>query len=203
MRRETYPRRIFVQPDDIPQASRRFVDCLNLTLDLWEVGPTKDGSTVDTGGHTRWGISARAFPEVDIASLTVGGAAALYHSQYWHPLGLDDLRSWRVAAKVFDIVVNLGPRQEGGRLTVGAGPKVAQRALAHVGRDVVVDGLFGPKTRAALNDLPQLEALNALCVEQSRHYSRLALRDGAKYGRYEGGWLARAAWWPRPTYVRP
>lgn len=195
--------RTFIRPNDVPQASRRFVDALNLTLDLWEVGPTRDGETVDTGGHTRWGISARAFPEVDIASLTVEGAARLYLDNFWAPLGLDDLHSWRVAAKVFDVVVNLGPRQEAGRLTPGAGTKLVQRAVERLGVAIVVDGLIGPATRAAINSKPQLEVLSALSVEQARHYARLAVRDGAQYGRYENGWMARAAWWPRPTYTRP
>lgn len=40
----------------------------------------------DPGGETNFGISKRAFPEVDIKNLTRDGAKDLYRSHYWVPL---------------------------------------------------------------------------------------------------------------------
>lgn len=40
----------------------------------------------DPGGETKWGISKRAFPEVDIANLSRDDAKALYKAHYWDPL---------------------------------------------------------------------------------------------------------------------
>lgn len=40
----------------------------------------------DPGGETNWGISKRAFPEVDIKNLSKDAAKALYKVHYWQPL---------------------------------------------------------------------------------------------------------------------
>ncbi len=37
----------------------------------------------DPGGETRYGISKRAFPKVDIANLTINKAKAIYKAFYW------------------------------------------------------------------------------------------------------------------------
>ena len=39
----------------------------------------------DPGGETNWGISKRAFPQVDIKALTRDDAKALYRANYWDP----------------------------------------------------------------------------------------------------------------------
>lgn len=43
-------------------------------------------SVTDPGGETNWGISKRAFPNVDIKNLTRDQAKAIYRSNYWMPL---------------------------------------------------------------------------------------------------------------------
>lgn len=40
----------------------------------------------DPGGETNWGISKRAFPELDIKTLTREQASAVYRAHYWDPL---------------------------------------------------------------------------------------------------------------------
>ncbi len=61
----------------------------------------------DTGGLTRYGISQRAFPNVDIAGLTRAGAIRLYRIHYWDKLDCDSLPDdIRLAA--FDCAVNQG-----------------------------------------------------------------------------------------------
>lgn len=64
--------------------------------------------TTDSGGLTKWGISQRAFPDLNIASLTREDAARLYEAHYWRPLHCDAL-PWPLAAYVFDAAVNQGP----------------------------------------------------------------------------------------------
>ena len=71
----------------------------------------EEGGTVnnaqDPGGLTRFGISKQAFPDVDIANLTVDQAKQLYRDHYWTPLLPYKLpeRFMRVA---FDTAVNMG-----------------------------------------------------------------------------------------------
>lgn len=119
--------------------------------------------------------------------MTIERARELYHRDYWARLALDDLQDWRVAAKLFDIAVNLG---------VHAASLLAQRALGLVGRAVPVDGKVGPMTRAALDSVEPMQMIAALCVEQARHYERLILRTATMYGAFERGWMRRAAWVP-------
>ena len=59
------------------------------TLAVNEVLGEEDGyvnNPSDPGGETKWGISKRAFPDVDIANLTRDDAKALYKTHYWDPL---------------------------------------------------------------------------------------------------------------------
>ncbi len=44
---------------------------------------------VDPGGETKYGISKRANPEVDIKNLTLDGAIAIYKRKYWDRYQLD------------------------------------------------------------------------------------------------------------------
>ena len=41
----------------------------------------------DPGGETKYGISKRAYPAVDIRNLTLEAAKAIYKRDYWRPVG--------------------------------------------------------------------------------------------------------------------
>lgn len=61
----------------------------------------------DPGGETKFGISKRAYPAIDIANLTIDQAKAIYRRDYWAPLQLD-ARPWGPALVLFDCAVNQG-----------------------------------------------------------------------------------------------
>lgn len=68
------------------------------------------GLTTDTGGVTKYGISAKAHPGVDIAHLSRDDAAEIYHREYWRAIDADALPpNMRLAA--FDSAVNQGVGQ--------------------------------------------------------------------------------------------
>lgn len=75
----------------------------------------------DPGGETNFGISKRAYPQLDIKNLTREQAADIYRRDYWQRAGCDSL-PWPLSACVFDAAVNCG---------VGR----AQLWLAHAGGD--------------------------------------------------------------------
>lgn len=60
----------------------------------------------DPGGETKYGLSKRANPDLDIANLTLDQAHAIYRTKYW-PQGAD---SWPYAEALlcFDTAVNGG-----------------------------------------------------------------------------------------------
>lgn len=60
---------------------------------------------VDPGGETNFGISKKAYPDVDIASLTLDAAKAIYLRDYWNALELDG-RPYGPALCLFDCAVN-------------------------------------------------------------------------------------------------
>jgi len=64
-------------------------------------------NSIDPGGETKFGISKRAYPDLDIAALTLEAARAIYLKDYWNALGLDE-RPYGAALCLFDCGVNQG-----------------------------------------------------------------------------------------------
>lgn len=63
--------------------------------------------THDTGGLTKFGISQKAHPDVDIANLTQEKAAAIFKSDYWDKINGDTLPA-NVQHTAMDAAVNQG-----------------------------------------------------------------------------------------------
>lgn len=61
----------------------------------------------DPGGETNFGISKRAFPNLDIKNLTRDQAKKIYFDKYWIKSGCDKL-SWPLNLVVMDTAVNCG-----------------------------------------------------------------------------------------------
>ena len=61
----------------------------------------------DPGGETRYGISKRAYPDVDILRLTEDEAKAIYKRDYWDTLRPDEIPE-PLAICLFDAAVNMG-----------------------------------------------------------------------------------------------
>jgi lysozyme family protein len=61
----------------------------------------------DPGHETRFGISKRAYPNLDIKQLTLEQAKQIYYRDYWVPAGCNALIP-SMALLVFDCAVNMG-----------------------------------------------------------------------------------------------
>ena len=85
----------------------------------------------DLGGETKYGISKKAYPLLDIRSLTEEEAKAIYRRDYWDPLMADELPA-KLAVVAFDCAVNQG---------TGRAIRLLQSLLG-----VEADGKIGPKT---------------------------------------------------------
>ncbi len=64
----------------------------------------------DPGGETKYGISKRAYPDLDIKALTKAQAGEIYRKDYWEPLRCDEL-AWPLNLVHFDAGVNHGKGQ--------------------------------------------------------------------------------------------
>lgn len=92
----------------------------------------------DPGGETKFGISKRAYPDVNIASLTIEQAKVIYKRDYWDRARCDELPPV-VSFQVFDTAVNSG---------IGQSIRFLQRAVG-----VADDGQVGPLTVNAVRRL--------------------------------------------------
>lgn len=123
----------------------------------------------DPGGLTRWGISQRAFPDVDIALLTESAAKQIFRDHYWTPCQCDLLPP-SIAVAVADSAFNQGVR----RATV-----LLQRALR-----VEEDSILGPETiQAAQGAIPK-----DLLVDFLSHRALAYAEGNPKFRR---GWFRR------------
>ena len=74
----------------------------------WEGGYSNDPR--DPGGETKYGISKRSYPELDISKLTLKQAEEIYYQNYWLKTGCDEL-PYPFNIVVFDTAVNMGRRR--------------------------------------------------------------------------------------------
>ena len=86
----------------------KFDDIINEVLES-EGGSRITKDPLDAGGTTKYGISQRAYPKLDIEKLTEQEAKNIYHLDYWIPS-----KASKVPAQIreiyFDMVVNFGQR---------------------------------------------------------------------------------------------
>lgn len=128
---------------------------------------------------TKYGISAAAYPNLDIANLTRDQAAAIYQSDYWNKISGNALPSG-VDIMVFDTAVNSG---------VGAASHLLQRAAGMSEADQ--DGDIGPKTLAAVQQFAANHGVKSLIIEYQAERN-VALTENADEWAENGlGWSRR------------
>jgi lysozyme family protein len=127
----------------------------------------------DPGGETKFGISKRAYPNLNIKNLTISDAKNIYLRDYWAKLQLDKLPEI-IRFDMFDAAVNSG-------LSLAA--KLLQRAVK-----VADDGVIGPGTLAAAN------AMKPETLDKRINGQRLLfLSDTPNWPTYGKGWVRRVA----------
>lgn len=89
------------------QRSIEFERALEFVL-KWEGGYVNDPA--DPGGETKYGISKRSYPGLDIRGLTRDEAGDIYWTDYWLRAGCEGLE-WPLSLVVFDTSVNMGVRR--------------------------------------------------------------------------------------------
>lgn len=127
----------------------------------------------DRGGETKWGISKRAFPDLDVRHLTREQAKEIYRVEYWGRCQCEKLPA-PLAMVLMDGAVNQGPERA---------IRMLQQALA-----VRADGIIGPETVEAAGRADLRAAVLELIARRAYRY---ALHP--EVTRFGLGWYRRLA----------
>jgi lysozyme family protein len=124
----------------------------------------------DPGGETKFGITKRSYPFLNIAALSLEQAKAIYKKDYWDKCRCDELPA-PLNLYTFDAAVNQG---------IEPAILILQKTLGVVG-----DGKIGSQTIAAAQNAPQ-EAAALYMADRAIRYT--GTRNFDRYGR---GWMKR------------
>jgi len=137
---------------------------------------TKD--PLDAGGTTKYGISQRAYPKLNIEELTERDAKVIYLDDYWIPAKTDKVPA-QIREIYFDMVVNFGRR---------SAVRVLQQACNGKNTyDIKVDGRIGPATIGACKNV-EPDRLRAYRVLK---FANIVIRKPSQE-KYWYGWFRRA-----------
>jgi lysozyme family protein len=127
----------------------------------------------DAGGETKYGISKRSYPNVDIKNLTKEQASEIYKTDFYDKCKIDAIHNDLVAIHVFDFAINSG---------ISRAVKVLQSVCG-----VKADGIIGMDTITKVNSRDMsLNYINA----RIDFYKNIGVGTNAKFLQ---GWLNRVS----------
>lgn len=166
------------------------IDKLIARVIVREGGDAYTNDPDDAGGPTKYGVTLGALSEwrgrpvsaSDVQNLTRDEAVAIYRKRYF-PAGFEVIKDEAVLELLFDFGVNSGP---------AAAVMALQTVLKRIGKyDGEIDGGFGPKSRVALAEVRNIEALfYALKCERYELFMRYIGRSPSQ-SKYAAGWSNR------------
>ncbi len=141
----------------------------------------------DLGGETKYGISKKSYPHLDIKNLTVEHAKVIYYYDYFVKGKFDEIAkiSFQVASKGCDIAINCG---------------------IHKSHVILVDAIneFKPEYKISKIDTDYLlflqkivltrrlsSYIDAIIKHQTNYYISLVEKN-PKLSKFLNGWLKRA-----------
>jgi len=147
----------------------------------------------DPGGETYCGISRKNFPrwdgwhsidylkhKINLETQEVPEleekVADFYYQNFWTPLSLDKIQSFKKAKVLFDAGVNMGLHNT---------KKLAQKVLK-----VTPDGIIGPITIKALNEIDEDYFVAEFKLKRIEYYINLTKRKPV-FRKYIVGWVSR------------
>lgn len=125
----------------------------------------------DPGGETKFGISKRSFPNLDIKNLSRDQAKEIYRSHYWVKCQCDLLPPC-LRLMVFDCAVNQGSSRAG---------RILQESVK-----ATIDGVIGPETLRAARTIDAADAVSFYAMRRHQSYTR-----NPRWGIYGAGWSKR------------
>lgn len=137
-------------------------------------GDTSDHSA-DAGGFTRFGLSSKAFPDLDLSKITLVQAMDLYREKYWDTIQGDKLPA-ALGMVLFDWAVN-------------SGVATAVENLQAILGGLEVDGILGRMTLSAVEKTDQIALISRLL--QARADDRIHQASRPDQRVFLKGWMRR------------
>ena len=171
--------------DFLNRFPKEFLSAWEKTM-RWEGGAVAHNVSGDTGGWTKYGISQKAYPKLDIKNLSARDAIELAYYDYWALMQCDKIAEYSpiAAGHVFDIGFNMGHRW---------GIKMLQRAInqLHNAKVLKDDGIYGRLTHAELQCVNPESLNNALRHVRIKRFKWLATVNPINR-KFLKGWTNRA-----------
>ena len=125
----------------------------------------------DSGGQTKYGISKKAFPNVNVINLTEQQAIDIYKNNFYNVCMIDSINDELLALHVFDFAVNAG---------IGRSVKTLQKIVGSA-----QDGIIGAKTLSMVNSG---NFTDDFIQARTNFYKSIGVEKNAKFLK---GWLNR------------
>jgi len=151
----------------------KFSQLLNNWLFDQEGGLSNDST--DRGGKTNYGISKRAYPELDIQNLTQAEASNIYYHDYWLTSHCDKLPE-KIAPLVFDSAVQHGTKNA----------IIFLQSALRIKRD----GIFGKKTKRHAMRAQDEQLIPEYLSYRARFYCQI-VRKNPSQAKFIRGWNKR------------
>jgi lysozyme family protein len=129
----------------------------------------------DPGGETKYGISKRAYPTINIKELTVEDASAIYYNDYWLKLKIENIKNEELKLHIFDMAVN-------------AGIKTAIKLLQGI-VGTTQDGVLGSRSEAKMA-LYQGDIVESYKKARIDYYNKL-IKNKPQLQVFIKGWINR------------
>lgn len=126
----------------------------------------------DAGGETKWGISKRSYPSLDIKNLTKEQAKTIYHQDYWLKSYADKLPS-DVRYIHFDTAINMG---------LNRAAKLLQRSIG----GIAIDGIIGNQTLSNVSRT----TIYKYALYRLAYYNKIIGKKNSQV-KYINGWTNR------------
>lgn len=148
-------------------------------------GKTETNDPHDHGRDSKYGISQRAYPSINISELTESEALDIYERDFWKKYSLDSVNSQEIATQFLLLLVNMNPEEA---------IKIMQTAInscSDLSPPLIVDGHLGFLTMNSINSCESLQLSDRIRIEAITFYLKRTDEDSSQRG-FLRSWVRRA-----------
>jgi lysozyme family protein len=132
-------------------------------------------------GETKFGITERTYPHLNIRELTIEDARYIYHKDWWVKNSYNQIPYASLATRIFDFSVHAGADRS---------HSILQLALNNMGHPVTIDGKIGEETLRAIRHSDPI-LLVRMFIEAIRKFYYDLAANHPQQSKYLKGWLRR------------